>query len=67
MTIQSAMAANCNLLLFEDLQHGFQLGSLTIQNPFVYTVGSKKYNEKYLTAKITGEIEERFKTKREMV
>jgi len=38
MVIQSAMAANCNLLLSEDLQHGFQLGSLTIENPFVYPV-----------------------------
>lgn len=35
MIIQSAMVANCDLLLSEDLQHGFKLGSLTIKNPFV--------------------------------
>jgi predicted nucleic acid-binding protein len=35
MIIQSAMVTDCNLLLSEDLQHGFQLGSLTIKNPFV--------------------------------
>jgi predicted nucleic acid-binding protein len=35
MIIQSAMVADCNLLFSEDLQPGFQLGSLTIKNPFV--------------------------------
>jgi predicted nucleic acid-binding protein len=34
MIIQAARAAECTLLLSEDLQSGFRLGSLTIQNPF---------------------------------
>ena len=35
MIIQSAVVANCNILYSEDLQHGFQLASLSIQNPFL--------------------------------
>ena len=35
MIIQSAMVADCNLLLSEDLQHEFKLGTLTIKNPFI--------------------------------
>jgi predicted nucleic acid-binding protein len=35
MLLQTARAAECKLLLSEDLQAGFRLGSLTIQNPFV--------------------------------
>ena len=34
MVIQTARAADCTLLLSEDLNSGFRLGSLTIQNPF---------------------------------
>ena len=34
MVIQTARAADCSLLLSEDLNSGFRLGSLTIQNPF---------------------------------
>jgi len=34
MVIQTARAADCSLLLSEDLNSGFHLGSLTIQNPF---------------------------------
>ena len=34
MVIQTARAADCSLLLSEDLDSGFRLGSLTIQNPF---------------------------------
>jgi predicted nucleic acid-binding protein len=34
MIIQAARAAECSLLFSEDLQAGFRLGSLTIQNPF---------------------------------
>jgi predicted nucleic acid-binding protein len=34
MVIQTARAADCTLLLSEDLSSGFRLGSLTIQNPF---------------------------------
>ena len=35
MIVQSAVAADCTVLLTEDFQHGFQLGPLTINNPFV--------------------------------
>lgn len=35
MVIQTARAADCSLLLSEDLNSGFRLGSLTIQNPFL--------------------------------
>jgi predicted nucleic acid-binding protein len=35
MIIQSAVVARCNFLYSEDLQHGFQLDSLRIQNPFL--------------------------------
>ena len=35
MIVQSAVIADCTLLLTEDFQHGFQLGPLTIKNPFV--------------------------------
>ena len=35
MIVQSAVAADCTLLLTEDFQPGFQLGPLTIKNPFV--------------------------------
>jgi predicted nucleic acid-binding protein len=35
MIVQSAVVADCTLLLTEDFQHGFQLGPLTIKNPFV--------------------------------
>jgi predicted nucleic acid-binding protein len=34
MIIQAAKTAGCTLLLSEDLQSGFRLGSLTILNPF---------------------------------
>ncbi len=34
MVIQTARSAGCFLLLSEDLNSGFRLGSLTIQNPF---------------------------------
>jgi predicted nucleic acid-binding protein len=34
MILQSAVVADCSLLLTEDFQDGFQLGSLTIKNPF---------------------------------
>ncbi len=34
MIVQSAVVAGCTLLLTEDFQPGFQLGSLTIKNPF---------------------------------
>ncbi len=35
MIVQSAVVADCTLLLTEDFQHGFQLGPLVIKNPFV--------------------------------
>jgi len=35
MVIQTARAADCTLLLSEDLNSGFRLGSLTVQNPFL--------------------------------
>ncbi len=34
MVIQTARTSDCSLLLSEDLNSGFRLGSLTIQNPF---------------------------------
>jgi predicted nucleic acid-binding protein len=34
MILQSAVVADGSLLLTEDFQDGFQLGSLTIKNPF---------------------------------
>lgn len=34
MVIQTARAADCSLLLSEDLDSGFRLGTLSIQNPF---------------------------------
>ena len=35
MITQSAIVADCTLLLTEDFQDGFQLGPLTIKNPFL--------------------------------
>ena len=35
MIVQSAIVADCTLLLTEDFQHGYQLGPLTNKNPFV--------------------------------
>ena len=34
MIVQAAAAANCHLLLSEDMQDGLQIDSLTIRNPF---------------------------------
>jgi len=34
LIIQTARFAKCSVLFSEDLQHGFQLGSLVIENPF---------------------------------
>jgi predicted nucleic acid-binding protein len=34
LIIQAALASDCSLLLTEDLQHGFQIDSLTVVNPF---------------------------------
>jgi predicted nucleic acid-binding protein len=34
MIVQSAVVADCTLLLTEDFHPGFQLGPLTIKNPF---------------------------------
>lgn len=35
LIVASAIQAQCNLLLSEDLQHGRKLGNLRIENPFV--------------------------------
>jgi len=32
---QAALAAGCNRLLTEDLQHGLSIGGLTVENPFL--------------------------------
>lgn len=34
LIIEAALHAQCNILLTEDMQDGFQVESLTIQNPF---------------------------------
>lgn len=34
LIIQAALASGCSILLTEDLQHGFQIGDLTVVNPF---------------------------------
>lgn len=34
LIVAAAQSANCELLLTEDLQHGQQLGTLRIENPF---------------------------------
>jgi predicted nucleic acid-binding protein len=34
LIVAAALAAGCRRLLSEDLQHGQQIGTLTIQNPF---------------------------------
>lgn len=34
LIIQAALASGCSILLTEDLQHGFQIDSLTVVNPF---------------------------------
>jgi predicted nucleic acid-binding protein len=34
MIVQAAMAANCKVLLSEDMQDGLQIDSFTIRNPF---------------------------------
>ncbi|HEV2852303.1 MAG TPA: PIN domain-containing protein [Thermoanaerobaculia bacterium] len=34
LVVQAALASGCSRLLTEDLQHGFQIGSLTVENPF---------------------------------
>ncbi len=35
LILASAMEANCNILLSEDMQHGRVFGGLTIRNPFL--------------------------------
>jgi predicted nucleic acid-binding protein len=35
LIIQAALTAKCTLLLSEDLQRGFEIDSLTVQNPFL--------------------------------
>lgn len=34
LILQTALAGGCDRLLTEDLQHGFRLGSLVVENPF---------------------------------
>ncbi len=35
LIIQAAPTAGCSLLLSEDLQHGFEIDHLTVENPFL--------------------------------
>ena len=35
LIIQAALTAGCSLLLSEDLQHGFEIDHLTVENPFL--------------------------------
>jgi predicted nucleic acid-binding protein len=35
LVTQAALAAGCNRLLTEDLQHGLRIGALTVENPFL--------------------------------
>ncbi len=35
LVIQAALVAGCTRLLTEDLQHGFQIKTLTVENPFI--------------------------------
>lgn len=35
LIVQAAAAANCSLLLTEDLQDGLRVGDLTVRNPFI--------------------------------
>ena len=35
LIIQSALTAGCTRLLSEDLQHGFEIDRLTVENPFL--------------------------------
>jgi predicted nucleic acid-binding protein len=34
LVVQAALTAGCTLLLSEDLQHGFEIDHLTVENPF---------------------------------
>jgi predicted nucleic acid-binding protein len=34
LVVQAAIAGGCRRLLSEDLQHGFQIGGLSVENPF---------------------------------
>jgi predicted nucleic acid-binding protein len=34
LIVAAALDAGCELLFTEDLQHGHQFGSVTVQNPF---------------------------------
>jgi predicted nucleic acid-binding protein len=34
LILQAAATAGCSVVLTEDLQHGFRLGGLTVENPF---------------------------------
>ena len=34
LILQAAATADCSVVLTEDLQHGFRLGGLTVENPF---------------------------------
>lgn len=35
LILRSALTANCDRVLTEDLQHGFSFGSLRVENPFL--------------------------------
>jgi predicted nucleic acid-binding protein len=35
LILRSAVAANCERVLTEDLQHGFEFESLRVENPFL--------------------------------
>lgn len=35
MIVEAALQANCQILFTEDMQHGQQMGTLTLRNPFL--------------------------------
>ncbi len=35
LVVQAALTAGCSKLLTEDLQHGFRIKTLTVENPFI--------------------------------